>query len=66
MLFFNKFRLDNGPILSARKFDEISLFNLVVILNIEEWADEQALAISTPKSTITLFTPQFAQSNIHP
>ena len=33
---------------------------------IEEWASERALAISAPKSTITLFTPQFAQSNIHP
>jgi len=31
-----------------------------------ELADERALAISAPKSTITLFTPQFAQSNIHP
>ena len=33
---------------------------------IEEWAGELALAISAPKSMITLFTPQFAQSNIHP
>ena len=32
---------------------------------IEEWADERGLAISAPKSTITLFTPQFAQSNTH-
>ena len=34
--------------------------------NIEEWADERGLAISAPKSIITLFTPQFAQSNTHP
>ena len=34
--------------------------------NIEECADERDLAISAPKSTITLFTPQFAQSNTHP
>ena len=33
--------------------------------NIEEWADERDLAISIPKSTITLFTPQFAQSSTH-
>ena len=31
--------------------------------NIAEWADERGLAISAPKSTITLFFPQFAQSN---
>ena len=29
---------------------------------IEEWADERGLAISAPKSTITLFTPQFVES----
>ena len=34
--------------------------------NIEEWVDERSLAISVPKSTITLFTPQFAHSNTHP
>ena len=34
--------------------------------NIEEWADERGLVISAPKLTITLFTPQFAQSNTHP
>ena len=34
--------------------------------NNEEWADEPGSANSAPKSTITLFTPQFAQSNIHP
>ena len=33
---------------------------------IEEWLDEQDLAISALKSTITLFIPQFAQSNTHP
>jgi len=33
---------------------------------IEEWADERGLAISAPKSTITLFTPKYAQSNTHP
>ena len=33
--------------------------------NIEEWADEQGLAISAPKSTITVFIPQFTQSNTH-
>ena len=35
---------------------------------IEEWADEQGLAISASKFTIPLFTPQFAhaQSIIHP
>lgn len=34
--------------------------------NIEEWADERGLAIFALESTITLFTPQFAQSNTHP
>ena len=34
--------------------------------NIQEWVDERGLATSVPKSTITLFTPQFAQSNTHP
>ena len=34
--------------------------------NIVEWVNERSLAISTPKSTITLITPQFAQSNTHP
>ena len=33
---------------------------------IKEWADERRLATSAPKSTITLFTPQFAQANTHP
>ena len=33
---------------------------------IEEWADERGLAIFAPKSIITLFTPQFVQSNTHP
>ena len=36
------------------------------LLRNEEWADERGLAISAPKSTITLFTPLFAQSNTHP
>ena len=31
--------------------------------NIEKWADERGLAISTPKSAIILFTSQFAQSH---
>ena len=30
---------------------------------IEEWADERGLAISAPKSAITLFSPQFTQFN---
>ena len=34
--------------------------------SIEEWADERGLAISALKSTITLFTPQFAQSSTNP
>ena len=34
--------------------------------NTEEWADERDLVISAEKSTITLFTPQFTQSNTHP
>ena len=34
-------------------------------LIIEEWADDRSLAISAPKFTITLFTPQFAKSNTH-
>ena len=34
--------------------------------NTEEWVDERDLVISTEKSTITLFTPQFTQSNTHP
>ena len=29
-------------------------------------SDERGLAIFTPKSTVTLITPQFAQSNTHP
>ena len=36
------------------------------VSNIEEWADERGLAISAPKSTITLYTPRFTQSNTHP
>jgi len=36
------------------------------VSNIEEWADERGLAISASKSTITLFTSLFAQSNTHP
>ena len=34
--------------------------------NIEEWPDERCLAISAPKSTITLFTPQFAKFSTDP
>ena len=34
--------------------------------NIEEWTDERGLTISASKSTITLFTTQFAQCNTHP
>ena len=34
-------------------------------LNIEEWANERGLVISATKSTITLFTFQFAQPNTH-
>ena len=34
--------------------------------NIEELADQRGLAISALKSTIILFTPQFAQSNTYP
>ena len=34
--------------------------------NIEHWADERSLAISAPKFTVTLFTPQFVRSNTHP
>ena len=34
--------------------------------NIEKWADERGLAISVPKSTVTIFTPDFAQSNTYP
>ena len=34
--------------------------------NIEERVDERGLAICAPKSTITLFTPQFTKSNTHP
>ena len=34
--------------------------------NIEELSDERGLANSAPKSTITLFTIQFAQSSTHP
>ena len=33
---------------------------------IEEWPDEQDLAISAPKSTIILFNPHSAQFNTHP
>ena len=31
-----------------------------------EWADERSLVIAAPKPTITLFTPQIAQSSTHP
>ena len=31
---------------------------------IEKWEDERNLAISAPKSTITLFTPQFAHPRV--
>ena len=34
--------------------------------NIQEWADERGFTISALKSVITLFTPQFVQSNTHP
>ena len=34
-------------------------------LNIGTWVDERFLAISAPKSIISLFIPQFAQSNTH-
>ena len=33
--------------------------------NIDQWADERGLAISAPKSTITLFTTQFAQVTLN-
>ena len=39
---------------------------LLPIHQILRSGDERGLAISVPKSTITLFTPQFAQSNTHP
>ena len=35
-------------------------------LNNEDWADERDLAISVPKSTITLLNPEFAQPSNHP
>ena len=33
--------------------------------NIDEWADERSLVISAPKSIITLFIPNFEQSDTH-
>ena len=33
---------------------------------VQQWADERGLALSAPKSTITLFTPQTAEVHDHP
>ena len=64
--FFTKFYADDF-IVSCSKFnvDQIAEALSSHWPNIGEWADERGLAISTPKSTITLFTPQFAQSHTH-
>ena len=59
-------QFDNLLINSYADDFTVSCSNSNVALNIEKWVDERGLTISAPNSTITLFTPQFAQSNIHP
>ena len=56
------------PMLMTSLFsvDQIAETFTAHLTNIEELADEGGLAISAPKSAITLFTPQFAQSHTHP
>ena len=51
---------------SNSKIDQMAEALFADSPNIEEWVDERGLAISAPKSIITLITPQFAQSSTHP
>ena len=65
-LFINCYADDYTVSCSNSNVDQMAEVLTVHASDIEEWPDERGLAIYAPKSTITLFTIQFAQYNIHP
>ena len=65
-LLNNSFEDDFTVSCSNSNVDQMAETLTIHSSNIEDWMDEQDLTISALRSTITLLTSQFMQSNTHP